>query len=320
MLSEDEIKKIGCRIESRFQELTESETPNADSPPEILYHYTSAEGLCGIIQSREIWSTNALYLNDTSELRHASDMLGAELQALPLRIKERASVLSRGIPSYANELPLDHFIASFCEDKDLLSQWRGYASGSGYAVGFSSTALRAIASKRENKHRGACTLRKVHYSPQKQQALIRDRIVAINEILEPMAEDLEPTSDQEVPRLTLLWNQIAASFHPTLALMKHPAFAAENEWRLIRTLWKPPVPMSNWPVRLRVIGGRLAPYLPIGWPLPNTPPSDEVRGVREVLCGPSNTPELMKKAAGDLLVSGHCWGTRVLHSTIPLRV
>jgi hypothetical protein len=33
--------------------------------------------------------------------------------------------------------PIDNFAISFCDDGDLLSQWRGYGSfGSGYAIGF----------------------------------------------------------------------------------------------------------------------------------------------------------------------------------------
>ena len=33
--------------------------------------------------------------------------------------------------------------------------------------------------------------------------------------------------------LVRLWNQIAASFHPILALMKHESFEEEQEWRFV---------------------------------------------------------------------------------------
>jgi hypothetical protein len=154
---------------------------------------------------------------------------------------------------------------------------------------------------------------------EQQKLMIRTRIVALNEILEPMAEGLEPTHDEEFRRLVLLWNQIAASFHPTLALMKHAAFEGEREWRLVRTLWKPPVRTADWPVQFRVIGGRLAPYLSVAWALPNTPPSPEVRGLREVWCGPSENPELTEKGVRDLLIAEHCWNVPVFRSRVPLR-
>jgi hypothetical protein len=37
-------------------------------PPDILYHYTSAAGLCGIIQSVSIWASKIQHLNDSTEL------------------------------------------------------------------------------------------------------------------------------------------------------------------------------------------------------------------------------------------------------------
>ena len=40
----------------------------------ILYHYTSLEGLLGIIESKSIWATNVLYLNDASELNYSINL------------------------------------------------------------------------------------------------------------------------------------------------------------------------------------------------------------------------------------------------------
>jgi hypothetical protein len=36
-------------------------------PPETLYHYTTQDGLLGIIQSRSLWATNVSYMNDSTE-------------------------------------------------------------------------------------------------------------------------------------------------------------------------------------------------------------------------------------------------------------
>ncbi len=38
--------------------------------PDRLYHYTSAEGFKGIIESGALWATNILHMNDTEELKH----------------------------------------------------------------------------------------------------------------------------------------------------------------------------------------------------------------------------------------------------------
>jgi len=323
MLSEEKIKGLCREIESRFDELSNSEANAEEQPPSILYHYTSAEGLLGILQTRELWATNVLYLNDASELSDAREVFRSELDSAQLGLGGITEILSKRIPFYSMDIPIEHFVASFCEDGDLLGQWRAYSSrGTGYSVGFGSGALRAAARRKENNLRGACTLRKVKYNQNQKVEMIGRRIAILRETLAPLAGDLEPkyaSFAADLRQLVPIWNQVAASIHPTLALMKHAAFEGEQEWRLVRTLWKPPVPTVPWPVEVRPIGGRLAPYLPVRWVLPNTSKSLEVRGIKEVCCGPSADPGLKEKAARDLLIRLNSWNSRVTLSKVPLR-
>jgi hypothetical protein len=44
-------------------------------PPEFLYHYTSQDGLLGIVKSGTLWSTNIFYMNDSTEFRQPLGML-----------------------------------------------------------------------------------------------------------------------------------------------------------------------------------------------------------------------------------------------------
>jgi hypothetical protein len=320
MLSDDEIIKIGRTIELRFEELSKEEAATDERPPDALHHYTSAEGLLGIVRSGQIWATNLLYLNDSSELSDALKILASEIEAIPLKLGDFAGTFSKSISFYSKDVALDHFVTSFCQDGDLLGQWRGYgAQGAGYSIGFVTPALLSAAKRRENNDRGACTLRKVKYTLKQKMQMIQRRISTLNEILEPVADELEPALDEEFRRLILLWHQIAASFRPTLALMKHASFEEENEWRLVRTLWRRSVPTVEWPVQVRTIRGQLAPYLPLSWALPNTSNPPEVQGIREVRCGPSLEPELKEKAVHDLLIAQNCWRVPVLRSQVPLR-
>jgi hypothetical protein len=41
-----------------------------DETPDLVYHYTTTSGLLGILQSKELWVTNCLYLNDPLEGTH----------------------------------------------------------------------------------------------------------------------------------------------------------------------------------------------------------------------------------------------------------
>ncbi len=40
-----------------------------EAEPDWFYHYTTAEGLLGILESKSIWHTNANFLNDHKELQ-----------------------------------------------------------------------------------------------------------------------------------------------------------------------------------------------------------------------------------------------------------
>jgi len=327
MLSDAEIRTTCKAIASKFDELSKAETAADGQPPDVLHHYTSTEGLYGIIESREIWATNVLYLNDASELSDASEVLTYELESTPLRLGEKAREYLKYIPLYSEDIPLDHFVISFCKEGDLLDQWRGYGTpygtpGTGYSIGFQAAALQYAAKREENNLRGACTLRKVKYNLDQKKEMIRTRIGVLNEILEPIANKLEPQFDEEVRVLEPLLQQMTASFRPTMALMKHAAFKEENEWRLVRTLWKKRVPTTDWPVKVRPIRGKLMPYVPISWVLPNTTASREVRGINGVCCGPSVAPALQEKAVWDFLTGHNCLNARnqVVRSRVPLRV
>ena len=96
-----------------------------------LYHYTSVNGLRGIVDSGNIWATHLGFLNDLSEGRAAAS---DEAYRAKLEETDKRSPL---------------FIASFCRHQEphqlkngLLSQWRGYAGeGGGYCVVFDEDAL-----------------------------------------------------------------------------------------------------------------------------------------------------------------------------------
>src|SRR3989442_445301 len=44
-------------------------------PQSVLWHYTSGEGLLGIINSGEFWLTQLSCVNDTTELRYSQSLL-----------------------------------------------------------------------------------------------------------------------------------------------------------------------------------------------------------------------------------------------------
>ena len=52
--------------------------PGLPDKPAILYHYTTPEGLKGILQSGKLWATEVRYMNDASELDYALEFARQE--------------------------------------------------------------------------------------------------------------------------------------------------------------------------------------------------------------------------------------------------
>lgn len=141
MINNEVVGEVSHEIAVRIARLEESES-TTESAPQTLYHYTTTEGLLGILESEELWATNILFLNDTSELVDAIKLFTAELENNPLKLDKETGWLHTLILPNLEAAPVDHFAVSFCEDGDLLSQWRAYsAQGSGYSLGFKPTAL-----------------------------------------------------------------------------------------------------------------------------------------------------------------------------------
>lgn len=136
-----------------------------------LWHYTTALGLHGIIQSQQLWATNIFYLNDGEEFAGFFDR--KLLQLLKDAVKEGVDEACKtaegrkfietngGAEVVCNEIPqkllaplraatlcLDVYITSFCHthsefatEDGLLSQWRGYGEDGGYAIVFDTQGL-----------------------------------------------------------------------------------------------------------------------------------------------------------------------------------
>jgi len=164
----------------------------------ILYHYTSLEGLLGIIESKSIWATNVLYLNDASELNYALKLLSDEVNDIKGEIPLDANWLAK--LSFFDNLILNideiilhplnfgFFICSFSEEKDLLSQWRGYCPGGiGFSVGINLSKLKDCAKQKE------CSVTPCNYNE-------KDHKLALKKLI----NDILYKYDDEVKRAPLL--------------------------------------------------------------------------------------------------------------------
>ena len=125
-----------------------SKKSSSDSDlPRLISHYTTLEGLQGIVSSNSLWASNASFLNDRAELEHA---LKASEQVIKKLSSDKAQkawspMLKRVFSELADGARPDTYVTCFCRDDDNLSQWRGYG---GDVQGVSVTFGRARLAKR----------------------------------------------------------------------------------------------------------------------------------------------------------------------------
>lgn len=86
--------------------------------PRVIYHYTTEQGLSGILESGKIWLTEISALNDPSELRHgitlATEVLNSEAMSGPEEYRLFANDFRDSLPERVEE-SAHYFVCSFSE-------------------------------------------------------------------------------------------------------------------------------------------------------------------------------------------------------------
>ena len=105
----------------------------------VLYHYTSGEGLLGILQNKEFWASNVKYLNDPTEPLYFGKLLRTLLKQNP---KCNAIFDFFYDQQYVDDFYDDSvYVISFCQSDNELTMWRNYAHGNGYNIGIDINAF-----------------------------------------------------------------------------------------------------------------------------------------------------------------------------------
>lgn len=266
------------------------------SPPELLYHYTDAAGLLGLIgrpgTGPEIWLTQIQFMNDQREWWHAFDLMKSvvadmqkdhrpELQRLGEFIAPDKPAFTATPAANLAGFPRT-FVFSLTEHGDLLSQWRGYTPSGGYSVGFDSSSLQKIA------HRNGLRLVKCIYDEAEKNRQIRLALDSIvSEIREsrvaPHLSDTDHSLEQKV--LASAHYSIQLVFRRFGAYFKHPSFIEEAEWRLVGNVAAGGTDPRE---RYRTRRDLILPYSAV----PLAPKDGEEFVVRSVITGPGVDYEL----------------------------
>lgn len=228
-MSDDKLDENLMYLWQRTTELTfhnEDELRNYDG---FLYHYTSPQGLLGILQSQKLWATESLYLNDSTEINHGIELAEEIIDEKVLSVTsevEKSTLLD--IKEKINDFLGEVYITCFSENGDLLSQWKGYGSyGEGYSVEFEPKDL--LRQKRKFPYVNIA-IKKVIYDTQEQRELLDSELLFAINYAEEMIKRF-PNSEKAIVHTV---SSTSAHFiRNSILRFKNCAFSEEKEWRAI---------------------------------------------------------------------------------------
>lgn len=244
-----------------------------------MFHYTTAEGLKGILEQNELWASSAYFLNDAAEITYGYGVLkevlnewiassGRSDQSLTLGL---AKDLLKGFgDDLLNMNIVDPiYLACFCEEDNLLSQWRAYGQTGGYSLGFnfSPPDVARTLKPEPNIYTGRLTI--VDYDRKAQMI----RCKGILDTVLPIFDN--PEVARAVPELgphgifgyDAMRRIIADILMEEVVGFKEKAFEVEKEWRLVirrREMMKQGTDdggKTPVPVHFRSSKGMLIPYI-----------------------------------------------------------
>jgi Protein of unknown function (DUF2971) len=299
-------------------------------PPETIFHYTTAAGVLGIVKSNRLWASDVLYMNDSTEVEYGRQLIIEVAAAVGGEAKSpMAQTLCKSIDTVLYPIGMiggGFYAACFCEEGDLLSQWRGYAGGvGGYSLGFK---VRDFQRWRESTPERRFVLRPVVYDPAEQRELVRAFLLDIDAALAELLAGGLAAREQEVHAIA--YATIQRQMLECMLTMKNPAFKEEREWRLIHHrsgfTREPEAVVDYRPTRSFIVPYVALDITPMGPEVLEHVPvahQSEVRAhnrvpLATVIVGPSAHPEAAAAAIRTMLRDLHM-NADVINSRVPIR-
>jgi len=291
-------------------------------PPQTLYHFTSVEGLLGILSERTLRLTRAVCSNDAREVRYMVEEARIAAEVLMDMDGESAS-LSDGARAVLTKLldrlnddragwqgdrSLQHsvvfdmclpdpYVACFCADSNPgIVHWGHYGlAGEGFALEVDSTLLPEPWRDR---------FIRVRYD-------IGDHLRAVSEIVVQQvvareSSGVSPCQSQTADSASAIADRMESAIRAISVAMKDSVFEPENEWRVT---WLQEVD-GELPIKLRGSGTELISYVEMPLPL---------AAIRRIILG---TKRDLRRSAGSLAsyLRGQGVGhIEIVESRIPFR-
>ncbi|MGL4612095.1 MAG: DUF2971 domain-containing protein [Trueperaceae bacterium] len=296
--------------------------------PTMLYHYTDGGAVLGMIKNKELWATSVQYMNDPNELHFVINTvinycetkileLPQPLQVNLFELAENQNLYSNldiqnSVTTYVLKEIIQYLevrsktheqicLISLSSAKDLLSQWRAYASSGGYSIGFNSAKLQKLLKQgTTNYELLPCIYKKREHQEQYAKQTID---YAIKHLVENIQKFL--TYDRVNPKTKLdngFAYMVADNIIRLSSILKDASFREEKEWRLVSG------PVSDSHLSYRNRGPVIVPYatFKLAEELPTSNSQGEkvwkpISVIQKVLIGPGSERE--KRLSAQTLAS-----------------
>jgi hypothetical protein len=285
----------------------------------MLYHYTSLEGLIGILRSQSIWASHCEFLNDSSEFLHALSFAKSHSGNIYME-DDYLAAFGWGMRHALEKMDKhDIYVSSFSEKPDLLSQWRGYCpQGAGICIGFDKNSIENFCSTKGYK------LSKCLYDHDKQQEHITQ---LVNSCLQEFPKAKISRTDYESldskgqcnheldyqlytsegegkPEADAALSEFCNSINDCALIMKDYGFHEEAEWRVVARN-----PMDD--IFHRSATSHLVPYIE----LPVI--KQDINAIKKIIVGPNPNTGRCISSISSLLKSHGLDAVEIERSSIP---
>ena len=218
------------QVASELQNFQNAWWKDYDSPqPSHIYHYTSLEGLVGILTSRKFFLSDVMASSDRSEIRH-----GFELANEVLRSRVAHALCKSILDTLVHHQFLRigetmfEYAVCFCPGSDVLTQWRAYSADGGFALGvdFGKVVTSAVAA--------GFGISKMLYDHQRQAALLESTLDHATSLFDRLNTQIAllPAAEAQDCRNKFAF-EVEMSLVKSILRFKNEAFQSENEWRIL---------------------------------------------------------------------------------------
>ena len=230
-----------------------------------LYHYTTWDGLVGILKNKSLWATHHRFLNDYSEtllmkdrlIELAKPIIHHEFQNILDGHPDRQQIMKNidinggfealvdldsnvWVTGMYESLPqAGLYITSFCrESKDeyinangMLSQWRGYGQDGGFVLVFDTQSLECmLVEEGERFNYNFWQLADVVYSDDEER--FKCEFTSLDHLREFIRALIKSIPTRVLDSNTQNDTKALAAFLSCISRYKHRGFKEENEVRI----------------------------------------------------------------------------------------